>query len=392
MGDPRDSTIQSQLLGAIAAFERAFGRRPTLAAFAPGRVNLIGEHTDYNQGFVLPIAIDRQAMIVADFASGSASTIIAHDLVQRIATDLTSRLAPIPNCWSNHLVGVAAQFSTRGAKVPNLDLLLTSTVPIGSGLSSSAAIEVAMATLLEQATGVSLEPLEKAIRCHRAEHEFVGTPCGIMDMYVATHAWPDHAMLIDCRSNMSQLIRFPSPDEAALLVVNTGVRHVLAEGEYSVRRLGCEAAASVLGVNSLRDASVELIAKSALSDEQKKRSLHVVSENARTILAATALGEGNFHAFGELMFASHDSLRDLFEVSCPELDLIVEAARSMPRDVVFGTRMTGGGFGGCAIVLCRANAITPVEDEIRRCFFDQFGRNPEMFIVKPAGACQSLAV
>jgi galactokinase len=392
MDGGRATYWEGQLIAAIAAFEREFDCRPTFAASAPGRVNLVGEHTDYNEGFVLPIAIDRQALIVAGEAKNNWSTCVAHDLHEMRVFDFQHALEPVPAHWSNHLIGTVQQFLQRGAKVPQLDLLLTSTVPIGAGLSSSAAIEVAMATLLQQVIAETPEPLETALLCQRAEHEFVGTPCGLMDMYIATHASPDHALLLDCRSNTSQPVRLPPPDEFVLLAVNTGVRHALGGGEYAVRRATCAAAARVMGTDSLRDATWEMVDSASMSFDERRKALHVIAENARTVLAATALSERDLRTFGELMFASHDSLRTLFEVSCPELDVIVDVARSMSRDRVFGARMTGGGFGGCAIVLCTAGAADSASVQIRRRFAERFGREPDIFAVRSAGAARSLPV
>ena len=378
-------------------FELRFGRRPTLAASAPGRANLIGEHTDYNQGFVLPMAIDRQTIIVGDLARREQSTFWAIDLDETLEIDLTLPLAPITaggggGKHANYLLGVAHQFIKRGHALPNLDVAITSTVPIGAGLSSSAALEVAFATALEQVLGITLNPLEKALLCQQAEHEFPGTPCGIMDMLISIMGQQGHALLIDCQDNQIQPVRMPDPAEATVLIIDTKVRHALAAGQYANRRSVCEAAAARLGVPSLRHATIGMLERGDLTIDQRKKALHVISENNRTVLAAAALGSGDLRGIGELMLASHDSLRDLFEVSCPELDLLVETARCMDDGEVFGARMTGGGFGGSAIVLCRTDSIESVQARLQSQFRSAFDRSCEMLGATTAGGAQRLQI
>jgi galactokinase len=389
------ATSFDELIGrALAKFFARFGARPRFAAAAPGRINLIGEHTDYNDGFVLPMAIDRWAVIVADFAPNNQSVFVAADLAREFTLDLRTPLAPSPtlNAWVNHLTGVVHQFKNRGTEAPNLNLLLTSTVPIGAGLASSAAIEVAMATLIEQITGSRCDPLERAKLCQRAEHEFVGTPCGIMDMLVACAAVEGAAMFIDCRSLQITTVPLPPFGEASVLIVDTGVRHDLAAGMYAQRRCECAEAARQLGVRFLRDATAALLAASALPDVLLHRATHVVTENMRTVLAAAALRTGDLEQLGDLMFASHESLSRLFEVSCAELDLIVEAAGELRGEGVFGARMTGGGFGGCAIVLCRSGRAADIQVNVCDRFQRQFERSPATFVVRAVGSATPVAL
>jgi galactokinase len=267
-------------------------------------------------------------------------------------------------------------------------------VPIGAELASSAALEVAFATLLERVIGVALAPLEKARLCQAAEHAFGGTPCGIMDMYISAAARAGHALLIDCRSEAAR----PIPADfarhgGALLIVDTGVKRELASSAYSERRETCAQVAAALGRDSLRGAAIEDLNIVGLSNVQRRRALHVISENTRTILAAEALALGDLNRLGELMFNSHASLRDLFEVSCAELDTIVEEAARMREggEGVFGARMTGGGFGGCAIVLCAASAIDRAMDRMRSAFAERVGRAPAMFISNAAGGARALS-
>ena len=375
--------------GAGRAFAARFGRPPRFAASAPGRVNLIGEHTDYNDGFVLPIAIDRRALIVADTTAAARSTFLALDLGENAEADLTHPLEPdADHPWANYLLGVVEQFRRRGAEPPNLELALTSTVPLGAGLSSSAAIETAMATLMEQVLGVELDPLEKALLCQRAEHAFPGTPCGIMDMFVAAMARPDHALLIDCRAREAKPIRMPPPEQAVVLIVDTGVRHELADGAYAARRATCEQAAARLGVKALRDAAIDDLADAALTQDEHRRATHVIRENERTLQAADRLEAGDVARFGALMFQSHESLRYLYEVSCPELDTIVDAARDLRDEGVplHGARMTGGGFGGSAVVLASPDATGRIGDHLRTAFRERHGREPRVLSTTAAGA------
>ncbi|UCD76762.1 MAG: galactokinase [Phycisphaerales bacterium] len=386
--NPVEATSPELLLGkAVGAFRQSFRRSPTLAAAAPGRVNLIGEHTDYNDGFVLPIAIDRQAVVVAGPDEGAETTIHAVDLDETFRCDLQHPLEPVvqPH-WANYLLGVAHQFKRRGLDLPNLRIAFTSSVPIGAGLSSSAAIEVATATLLEQVIGEPLPAMDKALLCQRAEHDFPGTPCGIMDMFIAVFARRDHALLIDCRSCESRPIHMPPSEEAVLLIVDTGVKHELATGEYARRRATCERAAKALGVAALRDASPEMLDEAGLTQIEHQRALHVVLENERTVRAAELLDDGSVEGFGELMFQSHESLRYLYEVSCDELNVVVDEARLMREagGAVLGARMTGGGFGGCAIVLCRPQAVGEVRKRLAAVSVAE--HRPPM--VYATGACE----
>jgi galactokinase len=388
----RPAGLDGQLRPACRAFADHFGRPPRFAASAPGRVNLIGEHTDYNEGFVLPIAIDRRAVIVADTTGAPRSTLLAIDVNEAAQVDLSRPLTPRGEPrWVDYLLGVAHQFKDRGLALPNLDAAFTSTVPIGAGLSSSAAIEVATATLLEQIVEAELDPVDKALLCRRAEHAFPGTPCGIMDMFIATMARPDHALLIDCRSNEARPIPIPSPDRAALLIADTGVKHELAAGIYAARRATCEQAAARLGVRALRDATIDALAEAGLTQDEHRRATHVVRENERTRQAAQSLEAGDVETFGELMFQSHASLRYLYEVSCPELDTLIDAARELREEglAVYGARMTGGGFGGCAIVLCHPEAVEAAGHRLRSRYQAAHGREPLIFGSRATGAARA---
>lgn len=377
---------------ATRRFAERSGHAPTWAAAAPGRVNLIGEHTDYNQGFVLPMATDRWCVCVAGPATGGTSWLCARDIDHAIELSLGDALArgdalaaELP-AWARYLVGAIVEHA-RGlglTTVPELDLLALSTVPVGAGLSSSAAIETAAAVLLEQAVGREPPPphtesgpgaglppahaprsllpapgdpyrLARAIDCQRAEHRWAGVPCGLMDQLASSLGVADHALLIDCRDNAVTPVPLPHPNHAVLLVVNSGVHHELAAGEYAARRAACDSASAALGIGSLRELpSLDAVDWPTLDDEQARCVRHVVGENARVLEAVAALHAGGLSEVGRLMHRSHDSLSRDYRVSCRELDLIVETAGAVPG--VFGARMTGAGFGGCAVALATPGA------------------------------------
>jgi len=390
-----------QIQSAVAAFNKHFGRQPTFGAASPGRVNIIGEHTDYNAGFVLPIAIDRWTVVVGDHALADRSTFWAVDLKETAHCDLRGELSPIEGNFANYLIGVADQFNKRSINVPNLDIALTSSVPIGAGLASSAAMEVAMATLVEVLLNKSFDPLVKAKLCQKAEHEFVGTPCGIMDMFIATSAKPDHALLIDCQTDVAEQIPLPLDKNVSVLIADTHVRHDLAQSEYANRRQTCEEAARKLGYETLRQVesdykpAVNKITTTgqALTEEEVNCTEHVINENKRVQTVAAALRSGDLQTVGHLMFDSHTSLRELFKVSCKELDVIVDTAAKLTGEGgVFGARMTGGGFGGCAIILCKTNLIDEVSEELVEAFVEQFDRQPTLFTTPAVGAARSIHV
>jgi len=373
------------------AFQAQFGAAPMWAACAPGRVNLIGEHTDYNDGFVLPMAIDRRVVIVAGPAEDGLRLFSA-DLAERADVPLTTPLERGEPAWTNYVRGVVARFQERGVDVPPLAAVIASDVPIGGGLSSSAALEVAAATLLEMVTGHQLEPVEKALLCQWAEHNYAGMPCGLMDQYTAVMGKSGHLVLIDCQSQTSRLVRFDDP-AVAVLIANTCVKHELTGGEYAERRAQCEAAAKALDVPSLRAANQEQIEQAAdrLDPLVFRRARHVIGEIARTVRAAELFEQGDWDAVGELMYASHASLRDDFEVSCSELDTMVEAARAIgPAGGVYGSRMTGGGFGGCTVSLVRTSEAEQIADKLRQSYEQQTGIEPAIFASQPSDGAQPI--
>ena len=377
----------SELATLRADFARHYGHSPAWIARAPGRVNLIGEHTDYNQGFVLPMAIEREVLLAAA-PNGSRQIRLRSTAIAGPATVELSQ--PVERTthghWSNYPRGVIAGFIERNVALIGLDLLVDSTVPLGGGLSSSAALEVATATLLEAVAQQRLEPLEKVRLCQEAEQRFAGVPCGIMDPFVVTLARRDHLTLLDCRSHLAQEIEFSDP-EVAVLIAGTNVKHSLAHSEYPLRRRQCESAAQKLQLPSLRALAAGDLASAAhqLDAQSLKRVRHVVTEIDRTQQAAAAIAARRWSEAGRLMYLSHDSLRYDFEVSAPELDAIVEIARATGEEGgVFGARMTGGGFGGCAVLLVRTAAVTSITGRICAQYSQQFAVTPTLFVSRPA--------
>ena len=365
-------------------FAASFGRPPTLLVAAPGRVNLIGEHTDYNDGFVLPMAIDRHLVAAAAPAEGRRWRVVSAQLQSRaeLALDLPFVRGDPP--WADYLRGVLAGFAERGVPLPALDVVLESDLPAGGGLSSSAALEVAAATLIEAAAGHPLAGLDRARLCQRAE-QWAGVPCGIMDQLVAVAGRPGAALLIDCQSERFQEIAL-AQDEIAVLVTDCGVRHALGDGEYARRRQECTEAARLLGVVSLRAASGEQLAAATLPPPLDRRARHVIGENARVLAFVQAFERRDFAAAGALLYDSHRSLRDDYQVSCPELDALVDIAGSLgPAAGVLGARLTGGGFGGCTITLVERPRLPEVAAAIAAGYQRRTGRRTAPFVVRAAG-------
>jgi galactokinase len=383
-------------------FEAAVGRSPRLYR-APGRVNLIGEHTDYNDGFVMPIAIDRDTWVAAAPRADRRLVVRSREYGETVVIDLDAEDGSdgSHNHWSCYIRGVGvtldrgpekAALRTDGVKagaarpfqgrVSGADLMIASDVPIGAGLSSSAALEVACGFALLDLAGGPIELDHLAHAAQRAEHDFAGTRCGIMDQTIACHGRADAALWLDTRSLERRWL--PLPPRVRVVVCNTMVRHELAGGEYNARRADCEAGVAVLArqwpnVRALRDATLaDLDAVSdRLSERVSRRCRHVITENARVGLAAEALENCDIHRVGTLMNESHDSLRRDYEVSCTQLDTMVAIARSLAG--VHGARMTGGGFGGCAVALVDRAAVATVVREIARKYKSATGTTPEVW-------------
>jgi galactokinase len=382
-------TLQELTVHVSQLFTKAHGRAPRWIVAAPGRVNLIGEHTDYNDGFVFPMAIERYTVIAADRPAGNTKQIhLVSTCCEKPANiDLAQPLKPFPKgTWTNYPAGVIAGFLARGLNPGGFDAMIHSTVPFGGGLSSSAALEVATATLLEVITGKKLDPVEKALLCQKAEHEYAGMPCGIMDQFISVMGRENHLLLLDCRSRRTEQVPLNDPS-IAVLIVNTNVKHELTGSEYPARRKQCETAAKILGVPSLRSATARALeeAKGRMDEVVFRRARHVIGEIERTVYASEGVRASNWAAVGQLMYASHYSLRDDYEVSCNELDAVVRITEDIGiKGGVFGCRMTGGGFGGCTVALVKAGAIEAISQKIAADYKNKTGIEATIFSSRPA--------
>lgn len=371
---------------AAAGLLSRLGATASITAAAPGRVNLIGEHIDYCDGFVMPFAIDRH-IVIAGAPNGSGQARIATALGTDIATlDLTVPQEVGAPKWANYLRGVIRGFQDRGHSIPGFDAFILSSVPGGAGLSSSAALECATATFLEGLLDTRLDTREKALLCQKAEHDFAHVPCGIMDQFASAFGRANRLVLIDCRTGEPELVPFENPD-LTVLIANTMVHHELSDGGYAARRKHTEDGLAILGKASWREVTpADVEARwNDLGDPVNRRARHVVGEIARTREAAAALARNDFEALGPLMAASHDSLRDDFEVSCKELDLMVDLSRGIGRaGGVIGARMTGGGFGGSTVTLCESSKAAAIAARLATDYLAATGIEPQIFASRPA--------
>ncbi|HYH76192.1 MAG TPA: galactokinase [Arthrobacter sp.] len=389
--DPLTAQAAPSAADLAARFEREFGRLPDGVWQAPGRVNLIGEHTDYNEGFVLPFAIDKTARVAVSVRPDSTIRLLSTYGDQgTVAVDLGTIDAASAKGWTKYPLGVIWALQQRGIAVPGIDLLLDSNVPLGAGLSSSHAIECAVISALNDLTGARLGPEEMVLATQRAENDFVGAPTGIMDQSASLRGSKGHAVFLDCRDQSVRLVPFEAAQSGlVMLVIDTKVSHSHADGGYASRRASCELGAEVLGVKALRDVRMEDLDEAAglLDEVTYRRVRHIVTENDRVLQTVELLASQGPGSIGALLDASHASMRDDFEISCPELDLAVAASRA---NGAIGARMTGGGFGGAAI------ALTPVRDErqvraaVEQSFKEAGYKAPDIFTVTPAAGAMRL--
>jgi galactokinase len=381
------TSLSQTVAEASSRFQRRYERAPRWIVAAPGRVNIIGEHVDYNDGFVLPMAIERYCVIAAaDGGPSGDATVYSTAADDEVAISLVNPPRRPAGHWSNYVAGVIAGCRAREMSPAPFQAVIHSSVPYGGGLSSSASLEVATATLIEAMTGTQLPLVDKALLCQRAEHEYAGVPCGIMDQFASVMCRPDHLMLLDCRSRAIEQIPLVDPG-ITVLIINTNVKHELSGGEYAERRGQCESAAGKLGVSSLRDATLEQLEsrRSELDPVEYRRARHAIGEIERTTEAAAAIKAGDWPRVGRLMYGSHDSLRDDYEVSCPELDLLVDFAREIgPVGGVIGSRMTGGGFGGCTVTLAETGKVDAISKRLADGYRKKFNVEPTVLTSRPA--------
>lgn len=363
-------------------FEKIFGGRPRIFR-APGRVNLLGEHTDYNDGFVMPAAVAFSTYVAIAPRPDRRLAIHSQEFPGDFEFDLDNLPARRTGAWCDYVLGVARELQKTGQRLQGANLLVHGEVPIGAGLSSSAAVEVASALAFTDLNGLQLPLRDAAKLCQQAENTFVGARVGIMDQFVSCFGKAGHALLLDCRSLQFELV--PIPAGIRLVVCNTMVKHELASGAYNTRREECEAGVRYFAklnpaIRALRDVSIELLNQhgSGLPATIAKRCSHVVRENQRTLDAARAFAAGNLDQVATLMRESHDSLRDLYEVSCRELDLMVDSAEGLPG--FCGGRMTGGGFGGCTINLVREEHAEAFALQIAERYLEKTGISAQVYL------------
>ncbi|XP_015511364.1 galactokinase [Neodiprion lecontei] len=377
---------------ALQAFAKEFGEDATFCACAPGRVNLIGEHTDYNEGFVLPMALPMVTVIAARPNQSHRCVVITMSgsigHVDRAEFDISNRdeMKSGEPKWANYVKGPIANFTCN---VPGFDALIISSVPVGAGLSSSAALEVATYTLLEALSGCrTIELNIKAVACQQAEHEFAGVPCGIMDQFISVMGKEGHALLLDCRNLSTKHIPMVQED-CVFLITNSNAPHKLSSSQYTERREACYVAARRLNLKSLREATIadlEILKAQNVCEMLIKRARHVITEISRTVAAAQALEEGSFVKFGQLMNESHDSLQKDYEVSSQELDSLVSAAREIRG--VLGSRLTGAGFGGCTVTLVKKDSV----DELIKNIKQKYKGNPDFYVAIPDGGAREMGI
>lgn len=378
----------------IKNFQTIYGSHPRVYR-APGRVNLIGEHTDYNDGFVMPAALDLFTWIAATPREDRSLVLRSTNYPDVVTTDLDSIERPVKHHWSDYVVGTAFMLERLEYRLRGANFLIIGEVPIGAGLSSSAALEVASGFTFLDLSGIPVDRMQLALACQRAEHEFAGTRSGIMDQFISCFGRSEHALMLDTRSLTFKAL--PLPREASVVICNSMVKHNNAAGEYNARRAECEQGVRQMAltnpaIRALRDATLSDLEKSKqmLSDPVYRRCRHVITENARVEAAVDALTRRDFLAFGRYMYASHRSLRDDYEVSCPELDTLVELASKLPG--IYGARMTGAGFGGCTVNLVRAEDSNEFQSRIASQYEETTGIKPAIYVCTAADGAQHVDV
>lgn len=376
-----------------AKFLTRFGVEPRIFA-APGRVNLIGEHTDYNQGFVLPFAIDKRTLVaIAERPTGMLN-VVSLTIDRSAQIDLNAPIASTDRSWTAYVRGMATVLARRGVRINGADVLIDSDIPFGAGLSSSAALEVALGTAFAAVSQARVPLKDVALAGQQVENEFVGVKSGVMDQLASALGREGHLVLIDCRSLETNLISF-DPEGYLLVVCDTKVKHNLASTQYNLRRQECEEGVRIIGetyssIDSLRDVGPQMFADVAdrMPAVIMRRCRHVVSENQRVLDAVEAIAARDYGKLGELMYASHESLRADYEVSCSELDVLVDAAGKIPG--VIGARMTGGGFGGCTINLLKRNVYGSFQEMVAAQYQKSFGYEPTFITVRPSNGAEEL--
>lgn len=375
------------------AFEDRFGFKPDTVVEAPGRVNLIGEHTDYNDGFVLPCAIDYQTVISCHKRSDNLIRVIAVDYNnEQDQFLLDSEIEKHPNYqWANYVRGVIKHIIKYTKNISGVDFAISGNVPQGAGLSSSASLEVAIGKMFQVLFGLPLDGKQIALIGQEAENQFVGCNCGIMDQLISSLGQAQHALLIDCRS--LEVSPVSIPEDLAVVIINSNIKRGLVDSEYNTRRKQCEAAAKALGVKALRDASlVDLSQIQAMLDPiVYKRAHHVITENERTLKAAHALANEDYPLLSKLMAESHNSMRDDFQITVPAIDYLVNIVQGVIGNQG-GVRMTGGGFGGCVVALVPKDKVGDVKDAVSQNYHKKFAIKEDFYICQPSEGAHKLCL
>ena len=375
---PADTALRQRV---TSAFETQFGTQPAYIVRAPGRVNLIGEHTDYNDGFVLPCAIGPSTMVAASARTDGTVNVVAADFGNATDSFTLDQIASAEQGWANYVRGMVDALKKAGFALSGADLAIAGNLPKGAGLSSSASLEVAVGQAMLALTGTSVDRTRLAQIAQAAECDFVGTQCGIMDQLISAQGKAGNAVLIDCRS--LALTDAPIPDNMAIMIVHSGVTRGLVEGHYNERRRQCEAAAKAMGVIALRDADMNLLNATPLDPVTRARARHVIGENQRTLDATVALANGDLVTLGVLMAQSHASMRDDFEITVPAIDQLVAILQTAigPKG---GARMTGGGFGGACVAMLETDQVNHVRAAVEQGYRTPDG-NPALILIERPG-------
>jgi len=349
--------------------------------FSPGRINIIGEHTDYNDGFVFPAAVDKGIVAAIGISNENVSKAFAADLNEMIEFALDNFKAAGPGAWQNYILGVVAEIQNTNKKIGNFNIVFAGDIPGGAGMSSSAALENSFVFGLNKIFNLGLSKNEMILISQKAEHHYVGVKCGIMDQYASMFGIKNHALLLDCRTVTSTPFEIDFKDHE-LILINTNVKHSLSDSAYNNRRSVCESIAEMLHVKALRDATVSDLEdlKEKVTPENYQKALYIIQENERVIKASTAIKDGDLNSLGKLMFESHHGLRHQYKVSCDELDFLVDQAKSNPD--VLGARMMGGGFGGCTINLLAKNTSASFISYVSEAYKKTFNRDCSVYPVK----------
>lgn len=379
---PLDAALHARV---TATFAATYGKAPDLVARAPGRVNLIGEHTDYNDGFVLPCAIGPATMVAASKRADQEVHIVAADFGDALDSFDLSAIAKSEQGWADYVRGMIEALQKSGLALTGANLAIAGNLPKGAGLSSSASLEVAVGQAMAALAGTQIDRTRLAQIAQAAECDFVGTKCGIMDQLISAQGKAGHALLIDCRD--LSLNDVAVADDVAIMIVHSGVTRGLVDGHYNERGRQCEAAAAAMGVPALRDATLAMLDEAKIDDVTRMRARHVITENARTLTAANALATSDIKALGRLMAESHISMRDDFEITVPAIDRLVDILQTAIGEEG-GARMTGGGFGGACVAILPADRVALVRGAVEKRYQTPDGDSPLIMIERPGSGVE----